>query len=374
MGQEICVFLFSLTALPVLYTMNNVPAYQEPLVILEIGVAVLVAVFFLVYLATRFNPPKDPFFYVFAEFSFTCIIDLVSAMEYDGFASGLMEFYQRTGEPYLGTSYAIMMCYWDGITHFLMYLVLVRRMSKKKPYRSLGLFWAGSLLSNMVVFVAGIAIGKYGLEIRPAFWLNMPFLLVPVWGAVSFFRRPRDPTTITLSKIERKHKLSLVWRPLDLLLSVGLCAAMAFTLFRGLVVLGCPLEEFTSYPTKYEPYLNDPVAYPRVMMLCFLFYALPLLGAFVYGLRTPGCTWMLDWTVFVAGAMTQCQWCHIGASLHPRTAAVYHIPESSMVPVLLVNVLYAAVPLLLAKRCTSDPAFFMSPAALTQSNHEKKVN
>lgn len=45
-----------------------------------------------------------------------------------------------------------------------------------------------------------------------------------------------------------------------------------------------------------------------------------------------------------------------------------------MVPVLLVNVLYAAVPLLLAKRCTSDPAFFMSPAALTQSNHEKKVN
>lgn len=29
MGQEICVFLFSLTALPVLYTMNNVPAYQE---------------------------------------------------------------------------------------------------------------------------------------------------------------------------------------------------------------------------------------------------------------------------------------------------------------------------------------------------------
>lgn len=33
---------------------------------------------------------------VFAEFSFTCVIDLVSALEYDGFLSGFMEFYQKT--------------------------------------------------------------------------------------------------------------------------------------------------------------------------------------------------------------------------------------------------------------------------------------
>lgn len=35
----------------------------RPLVILEIGVAVLVAVFLMVYLATRYNPPKDYLFY-----------------------------------------------------------------------------------------------------------------------------------------------------------------------------------------------------------------------------------------------------------------------------------------------------------------------
>ncbi|KAL2089611.1 hypothetical protein ACEWY4_014299 [Coilia grayii] len=373
MEQDKRVFLFSLTALVVLYTMNNVPAFQEPLVILEIGVAVLVIVFLYFYLTTRINPPKDPLFYVCAEFSFTCIIDLVSAMEYDGYLSGFMEFYQKAGEPYLGTSYAIMMCYWDGIAHFIMYLVMVRRMAKKKPYRNLGLFWAGSLLGNMVVFVAGIVVGKYGLELRPAFWLNMPFLLVPMWGAVSFFRRPRDPTAIGLSKIERKHKVSLLWRPLDMLLVLGLCAAMAFTLFRGLVALGCQQPAFTSYITKYEPYLNDPVAYPKVMMLCYLFYGFPLLGSFVYGLWTPGCTWMLDWTVFIAGAMTQCQWAHIGASLHPRTMARYHIPTSSKMTVLLANLLYVVVPLLLAKRCTSDPAFFMT-AAMLKSNSERKVN
>ncbi|XP_063056429.1 transmembrane 6 superfamily member 2b [Engraulis encrasicolus] len=374
MDPEKVVFLFSLFILPVLYTMNNVPAFQEPYAILQIGVAVLVMVFLFFKLTNRINRPKDPMYFVCAEFSFCCIIDLVSAMEHDGYISGLMDFYQKTGEPYLGTPYAIMMCYWDGVAHFIMYLLMVRRMHRKRPYRNLGLFWAGSLLGNMVVFVAGIVIGKYGMELRPAFWLNMPFLLMPMWGAVSFFRRPRDPSLITVSKIERRHKQSLMWRPFDVVLMLGLCAAMAFSLFRGLVVLGCPLEIFTSYLTKYEPYLSDPVAYPKVMMMCYLFYALPLLGSFVYGLYRPGCTWMLDWTVFVAGAMTQCQWAHIGASLHPRTLPRYHIPEASKTLVLVANVLYALVPLLVARRVSNDPAYFMTQASLGKAGYERKMN
>lgn len=40
-------------------------------------------------------------------------------------------------------------------------------------------------------------------------------------------------------------------------------------------------------------------------MLVYFFYALPLLIVFIYGLRTPGCGWMLDWTIFFAGAMAQ---------------------------------------------------------------------
>lgn len=40
-------------------------------------------------------------------------------------------------------------------------------------------------------------------------------------------------------------------------------------------------------------------------MLHLFFYGLPLLGAFVYGLLKPGCTWMSDWSVFFAGAMIQ---------------------------------------------------------------------
>lgn len=37
-----------------------------------------------------------------------------------------------------------------------------------------------------------LAAGKYGSEIRPAFWLNFLFLLMPVWGAVTLFSKPKD--------------------------------------------------------------------------------------------------------------------------------------------------------------------------------------
>lgn len=40
-------------------------------------------------------------------------------------------------------------------------------------------------------------------------------------------------------------------------------------------------------------------------MMVYLFYAVPLLAVFTYGLQTPGCSWMLDWTLFFAGAMAQ---------------------------------------------------------------------
>ncbi|KAA0712191.1 Transmembrane 6 superfamily member 2 [Triplophysa tibetana] len=372
-GEQICVFLFSLTAFGVLYIMNNVPAFQEPVVILEVGVAVLVAVFILVYAATRWESVMKPYFKVFAEFSFTCIIDLTSALEYDGFISGFMEFYQKTGEPYLGTPYAIMMCYWDGIVHFIIYLMLVQRMSNRKQYRTLGLFWSGSLCANMIVFVPGIVAGKYGSEIRPAFWLNMPFLLVPIWGAMSLFSRPRDFPLMGTYKAEREQKKALIWRPVDLFFVIYLVAVMSFSLFRGLAVLDCPLEILNRYVIEYEPYLKDPVGFPKVMMLLMLFHALPMLGSFAYGLCTPGCTWMMDWTVFFAGAVLQCQWCHIGASLHPRTAETYRIPATALPPVLLLNLLYAVGPVLLALRCQRQPEYFLPLAPIGQTNNEKKL-
>ncbi|XP_060934801.1 transmembrane 6 superfamily member 2b [Limanda limanda] len=374
--METSVFLFSLSALGILYAMNTIPELQDPYVILWTGVAVLVVVFLFYYLITRRNPPKDPLFFVFAVFSFTCVIDLTSALEYDGILSGFMNFYQKTGEPYLGTAYAIMMCYWDGIAHFIMYLVMISRITERKAYRNLGLLWAGSLCANMSVFIAGIVAGKYGSETRPVFWLNFLFLLMPVWGAVTLFTRPKDRPLTGGYNAQHAQSMKLIWRPVDLILVLLLLAAMAFTVLRGLVALDSPLEACSVYLKHYEPYLKDPVGFPRVMMLHFFFYGLPLFGSFVYGLLKPGCTWMSDWTVFCAGAMIQCQWAHIGGSLHPRTTAPFHTPHDVFWCVLAANLLYMVTPILVTLRVQSNPYFFLKispfPGQTGLPNSEEK--
>uniref|UniRef100_A0A8C0YCP4 Transmembrane 6 superfamily member 2b n=1 Tax=Cyprinus carpio carpio TaxID=630221 RepID=A0A8C0YCP4_CYPCA len=247
-----------------------------------------------------------------------------------------MEFYQKT--PYL-----------DGITHLILYLMLIHRMSNKQQYCTLGLFWPGSLCANMIVFVPRIVVGKYGSEICPAFWLNMPFLLVPIWGTVFLFSRPRDMPLVGASKAVCEQKKALIWSPLDLLFVVYLVAAMRSTIFKGLVSWCSPY----AYMTEYEPYLKN-------LMLLLLFHTLPMLGSFAYGLYTPGCTWMLDWTVYFASAILQCQWSYIGVSLHPHTAEMYRIPVTTLLPVLLLNLLYAAGPVLLILHCKREPDYFLS--------------
>ncbi|KAG5285678.1 hypothetical protein AALO_G00006150 [Alosa alosa] len=370
--QEAGVLILSLIAPFLLCGMNNVPAVQEPAVILVMGAVVLLSVFLVVYLTMRHKKDVDPLFYVFAELSFTCMVGLTNALEQDGYIKGFMGFYLKKGEPYLTTSYAIMMCYWDGIVHFTLQLLMVRRLSQGTSFRSHGLFWAGSSIANQIVFIPGIVIGKYGSSILPAFWRNIPFLVLPIYCAVALLCRPREMPVIPADEVAAQQKKSVLTRPVDLLLSLMLLGGMAFTVLRAFVVLDCRLDMCFTFIYQYEPYLKDNVAFPKVMMLTFLFYGLPLMGACVYGLNTPGNGWMLDWTLLFAGAMTQAQWCHIGASLHSHTPFTYRIPSDAWRMVMGLNVVYMAVPLLLALRCALLPAYFMPVVPKGQADKEKK--
>lgn len=54
--------------------------------------------------------------------------------------------------------------------------------------------------------------GKYGSEIRPAFWLNFLFLFMPVWGAITIFTRPKDRPLIGGYNVSLTHE----WLDLDM--------------------------------------------------------------------------------------------------------------------------------------------------------------
>ncbi|KAE8291001.1 Transmembrane 6 superfamily member 2 [Larimichthys crocea] len=186
--------------------MNNIPALQEPLPILGMGMVVLGFILLLLLLTVRNKTKVDPLFYVFAEFSFTCMVGLTNALEQDGFISGFMGFYLKMGEPHLSTAYAVMMSYWEGVVHFSLFLIIIHRMFKGKSYRSLGLLWAGSSIAHQIVLIPGVVIGKYGSNIRPAFWRNVPFFLVPFWAAYLLFSRPREMPIVTADKISVEQK------------------------------------------------------------------------------------------------------------------------------------------------------------------------
>ncbi|XP_038125918.1 transmembrane 6 superfamily member 2 [Cyprinodon tularosa] len=370
---EVSVFLLSLLGPGVLFTMNNIPALQEHLPILGMGMFVLGSVLLLLTLTVQHAKKVDPLFYVFAELTIGSMVGLTNALEQDKIISGFMDFYLQMGEPHLATAYAVMMSYWE-VVHLILLLTVIHRMFAGKSYRSIGLLWAGSTIANQIVVVPGVFIGKYGSNIRPAFWRNVPFFLVPFWAASQLFSRPREMPILTADKITAEQKKSLLSRPADLLLTLLLLGAMALFVFRGFVVLDCPLDACFSYIYQYEPYLKDPVGFPRVMMLVYFFYAVPLVSILLYGLNTPGCSWMLDWTIFFAGAMAQTQWCHIGASLHSRTPFTYRAPADKRWLVIALNVLLAIVPGLLALRCRANPAYFMKPVTKGQTNDDKKKN
>ncbi|KTF80687.1 hypothetical protein cypCar_00037385 [Cyprinus carpio] len=308
---EISVFILSLTAPFILYTINHVSFLQDPQVILAIGIMVLTTIFLLANLSVKSKQSTDPLFY----------------------GSNPM-----------------------------------------KPFRSLALVWAGSMIASQIVLITGVVVGKYGKNLLPAFWRNAPSLVLSVWAAAKLFNKPRELSIIPADKVEVEQKKTLLSRPTDLLLTLGLIGSIIFTAFRGFVVLECSLDFCFTYIFQYEPYMKESVGFPKVTMLVFLFYVLPLLTACVYGLYTPGCTWMLDWTLVLAGAVAQMQWTHLGASVHSRTPFTYRIPRDEWRQVVTLNLLYTAVPVLLAVRCYMDQTFFMKSVPQEQASNGKKKN
>ncbi|KAM6216858.1 transmembrane 6 superfamily member 2 [Rhynchocyon petersi] len=363
----------SLTALPVSYVLNLVSALSHPLGVALMSTLILVLLFMSIYSLSHGEISYDPLYAVFAVLAFTSVVDLLISLQEDGYVVGFMEFYTK-GEPYLSTAHGVFICYWNGTVHYLLYLAMAGAIQKRKKYRNLGLYWLGSFVMSILIFLPGNILGKYSSEIRPAFFLTILYMLVPCWAGVKIFKQSQAPTCYTPNMVQEEQRKSLLQRPADLALIIYLILAGFFTLFRGLVVLDCPTDACFIYIYQYEPYLRDPVAYPKVQMLVYMFYVLPFYVLAAYALIFPGCSWLPDWALVFAGAVGQAQFSHMGASLHLRTPFTYRVPEDTWACFFVCNLLYALGPYLLAYRCLRSPAFFLHPLPADPVTHDKKQN
>ncbi|XP_026865648.1 transmembrane 6 superfamily member 1 isoform X3 [Electrophorus electricus] len=364
------VFVLSLLSVPFSYFFNYVVISSSAETVLFAGVSTVVILTVSSRVLLRGRAPTDPLFYVYAVYALMSVVNLIIGLEQDGIIDGFMTFYIKQADPYINTAHGHMISYWDGCAHYLMYLLMVAAITWGQSYRAIGLYWVGSFLMQIIVYIPGNVVGKYGAQLNTLFLLHLLYACVSVWACFRVFRQPAtwnlQPTVRHNTQCEQKK--SVLQRPTDLLFILCLLGASAFCIFRGLVVLDCPTDWCKDYILNHEPYLKDPSAYPALQMLVNMLYSTPCFVIMLYGLLVPGCDWLPDLSLVHAGAIAQAQFCHTGASLHSRTPVAHRVPSERLLLFLTLNLLYALIPQLLSYRCISDPAFFTSKSAHSRSD------
>ncbi|XP_076443801.1 transmembrane 6 superfamily member 1-like [Babylonia areolata] len=344
------VFFMSLTSLPVAFLLNRVDFMRDPrFVLIAGGLCLAAAAAVPAFVLRRRYRNVDFVIYVFSMFCWSSFIDLFIGLELDGYVKGFMGFYFVEGEPYLNSSHGTMINYWDGTAHYALQFSGVVLYCMQESYREVGLYWAGSILNSVLVLLPGAVLGN--TAVKWSFYLNIPYVALPLYAGFKLIReRP-------LQARSYRRVPPITRRPVDFMFFIFFILAFSFAVFRGLAILGGSIPLMKTYVTKYEPYLSDPTAFPKVQALVYLFYFSLYYLRVMDGLLNPGQLWMADWAIIHAGASAQSQFSYMTSAIHPRTGAQYQAPRAGLAGGVFwgFNLALLVVPHFFAWRCWKDP-------------------
>lgn len=319
----------SLISVPICYLLSYMKQMKNSLNVFLYSAVICISVAPITYfllIKHLLHIKKDVFFYVFTIFSFTAIADLLLALTINNYSSAFL-FYLEEGEVYLKTGHGLFINYWDGITHYILYLIMsycmLTQQTQTKFYRFLSLFWCGSIINSLIVLVGGAAVGQYGAHIKPSCLLNVPYTVFPL---IFMFRQFSTRSNFIQQQLKGKNKestirkSSLIIRSFDILFIIYMIFGITFAIFRVLHALKTPLTTNSIY-YKYEPYILNKSGFPLVQLLTYAFYFVPyycltIVALLFYNQQPSNFQWLPDWTMVHAGAAAQAQFSYLLSSLH----------------------------------------------------------
>ncbi|XP_062590587.1 transmembrane 6 superfamily member 2-like [Saccostrea cucullata] len=318
------VLMASILSVPMAYFVNLIPEIDKnPVPIFVIALLCLLVAFLIPAIAKfkNFVQNDDPLYYAMSILTFAAVIDLTIALENDKIVHSVMAFYFVSGEPYLKSGHGSGINYHDGIIHFACYIIILLAIDNRKNYREVGLYWGGSIVNSLIVLMLGGAVGQHGA--KWSMLLNVIYMVVPVWITKKVLDKPSNIK-------EKSASENLMKRPFDIVAIVLLLSTMFIYIFKGLAALGCNSAVTQYFVKNYEPYLGDPIAFPKVQMMTYLFYCVPFCAFASYSLiHAPAKQWFLDWLFIYAGAVLNGQIPYMFASLHHLTHKDYRLPKTS---------------------------------------------
>nr|XP_004227050.3 transmembrane 6 superfamily member 1-like [Ciona intestinalis] len=320
----------------------------------------------LLFLFTKILPPKKKnenpekckrggLYYVCCLFTWCTVTDLIFYLEVIGMVDGFIGFYLKNGEPYLDSSFGTVALLWDPLGNLIVYLIIIYRIDNNLDCRNAVLYFSGTLITSLFCLLVGGVSGTHGKQLYPSTWLNVPYVVAPIYYLLEFVSKPRQFSKETITKVSTEYKIS------DILLSLGLFATFVFGIIRGLSAFGSPMYLANVYSKDFEPYLMDPSKFGAVWVIYFMIIGSILQISIVFGLFNPGSSWVLDLSIIYAAITIHGTFIHLIPQFCEGVLPKYHIPPGAQWLVVLGNLFIPIVAVSVVIRCFKEQSYFKSP-------------